>query len=106
MVATSEMIALADPLMDVRDVLETFRTHDLVVRDWRDILADAADGLDQQPWQIVGDLATRLRVLVASGLRESPEAVHKVANVVAHLLEAHPVDHVPQPGDHHWGFDE
>jgi hypothetical protein len=38
---------LADPLVDVRDVVESFRTYGVTPSDWRLVLANAAAALDE-----------------------------------------------------------
>ncbi len=87
-------VELADPLVDVRDVVETFRSCGVTAPNWHGTLADAVAALDRLPQAAQVDarlphLIPRLRLLLAHG-----------------LLERTRIPGIPRPEDDDWGFDE
>jgi hypothetical protein len=97
--------ALADPLADVRDVVETFRQVGATPRNWDADLAAAVEALDHLPDQAgVSDLVERLRALLQHGLTSDPRAVEQVANLVSALLRETKVPGIPSPDEDYWGF--
>lgn len=107
-VAVSDTVQLAEPLTDVRDVLETFRRHRLLMADWAVVLADAADVLEglsaAEDSSAVACIAAEIRGLVAQGLKTNEEAVGTIADEVARILAETVVPGLPRPEDAHWEF--
>lgn len=102
---------LTDPLVDVRDVLESFRTCQLTPPDWYQTLSAAMIALDQLPPEVELDdllpnLLPHLNLLLAKGLGNAPQVVDQVADQVAILLEQTRIPGIPSPEDDDWGFGE
>jgi hypothetical protein len=102
---------LAEPLVDVRDVVESFRTGQLVLPEWETILGQAVASLSQlQPSgeieALLPGLLPKLRLLLAEGLPDAPRVVDEVAIQVAGVLEQTRVPGIPAPQDDDWSFSE
>lgn len=100
---------LADPLVDIRDVLESFRTSHLVLSEWDEVLAQAVASLSrfQPPGEVeelLPGLLPNLRLLLAEGLPDVPHVVDEVAQQVAGVLEQTRVPGIPTPEDDDWSF--
>ena len=100
---------LADPLVDVRDVLESFRTYGVTPVDWRDTLRGAAAALDElspkaQLNQLLPGLVIHLNQLLADGLTNHMKIVEDVADQVAVVLRSVEIPDLPKPQDPDWSF--
>lgn len=100
---------LADSLVDVRDVVESFRTHHLILPGWDKTLGRAVTTLSQL--QLSGEveallpgLLPNLRLLTTAGLHNMPDVVDDVAEQVASILEQARVPGIPVPEDDDWSF--
>lgn len=104
----SDTAYVAAPLVDIRDVLETFRRYHILMDNWAAVLSNAARTLDQAPADMVTPTVTRLaaqlRVLVDNGLQTSTETVNSVANETQQILSATRIRGIPRPEDEHWEF--
>src|SRR5205823_12045002 len=102
---------LADPLVDVRDVVESFRSSHLTLPDWDQTLRRVVTALSQLPPQAQVDvllpgLVSNLRLLLTAGLENVPQVVDIVAAQVAAALEQTRVPGIPAPEDDDWSFGE
>lgn len=102
---------LADPLVDVRDVVESFRSSHLTLPDWDQTLRRVVAALSQLPPQaqvdvVLPGLVPNLRLLLAAGLDNVPQVVDVVADQVAVALEQTRVPGIPAPEDDDWSFGE
>lgn len=100
---------VAAPLVDVRDVLETFRRHQILIEDWASVLSNAARSLDQASAGVVATpavthLAGQLRTLLANGLQTNTEIVDRVADETQRILSQTRIPGIPRPEDEHWEF--
>lgn len=100
---------VAAPLVDVRDVLETFRRHQILIEDWAIVLSNAARSLDQASTGVVATpavthLAGQLRTLLANGLQTNTEIVDRVADETQRILSQTRIPGIPRPEDEHWEF--
>lgn len=105
----SDTAEVAAPLGDVRDVLETFRRHQILTEDWAAVLSDAAEALDQASAGAIAPpavthIAAQLRMLLANGLRENTDTVDRVADETRQILSRTRVRGIPRPEDEHWEF--
>jgi hypothetical protein len=105
----SDTADVAAPLVDVRDVLETFRRHHVLTEDWATVLSNAARSLDQASANVVvppsvPHLAAQLRMLLANGLQADVETVHRVADETQRILSQTRIPGIPRPEDEHWEF--
>jgi hypothetical protein len=99
-------VDLADPLADIRDVVETFRTSGVTPQDWHGKLMAALVALDRLPGEPeLGVIPAQLRVLLQYGLDDAPRLVDQVAQTVADILAEMRVPGIPRPEDEEWGFD-
>jgi hypothetical protein len=110
-VETQYAADVADSLVDVRDVVESFRTWQLTVPDWDETLRQAADALDRLPPQAQVDellpgLLSNLRLLLTEGLGSFPQIVNEIAEQVAIVLQETRIPGIPTPGDDDWSFGE
>jgi hypothetical protein len=101
---------LADPVADVRDVVETFRRYGVLTADWREVLNGAADAFDRLPEDVqtasrLPALIPRLRQLLQSGLKSDDPVLQEVAKHIEDLLHEIRIPGIPRPDDDHWGFD-
>ncbi|MGB6162785.1 MAG: hypothetical protein WCF33_00485 [Pseudonocardiaceae bacterium] len=100
---------LAAPLGDIRDVLETYRTHQVLLENWAAVLSNAARSLEQASATVVAaaaaaDLSAQLRMLLANGLPANTETVNKVADEAQRILSQTRIPGIPRPEDEHWAF--
>jgi hypothetical protein len=101
---------LADPLLDVRNVVESFRSYHVTPPGWDETLHHAVAALSrlQAPDQVntvLSALLPALDVLLTDGLDGSPLVVEKVATQVASILKE---TTIPGPAleDDDWSFGE
>ena len=109
MTTLSDTAQLAAPLVDVRDVLETFRRHRVLTEDWAVVLSNAANTLDQASTAVIAPrtvtlLAAQLRTLLTNGLQENMETVNRVANETQRILSQTRIRGLPRPEDENWKF--
>jgi hypothetical protein len=99
---------LADPLLDVRNVVESFRSYHVTPLEWEDTLRNAIAALSRLqglgqfnivPPGLLPDLA----LLLAGGLDRSPQVVDKVATEVANILDETAIPG-PTLEDDDWSF--
>jgi hypothetical protein len=100
---------LADPLVNIRDVLESFRSNRVVTSDWDQSLRRAVLVLSQLPPQaqvetVLPGLLLNLRRLQTEGLDGVPALVETVARQVAAALENTRIRGLPSPEDDDWSF--
>lgn len=105
----SDMTAVVSPLVDVRDVLETFRRHRIFTENWVTVLSDAAIALDQASVdalapQDLTHLADQLRMLHTNGLQANIDIVNSVADEAQRILSQVRIPGIPRPEDEHWEF--
>ncbi|MGH3771530.1 MAG: hypothetical protein ACRDRW_09065 [Pseudonocardiaceae bacterium] len=105
----SDTAEVAAPLIDVRDVLETFRAHQVLTEDWATVLSHAAEALDHAAADMVAPpavthLATQLRILLANGLQANAETVDSAADETQRILSRTRIRGIPRPEDEHWEF--
>lgn len=101
---------LADPLVDVRDVVESFRTYGVTSPDWRAVLGNAVAALAElsprpQLGNLLPPLVLRLNELLAGDLAANPVVVSEVADQVSAVLAFVQIPAMPKPTDSSWGFD-
>lgn len=109
MTTLSDTAEVAAPLVDVRDVLETFRRHQVLTEDWATVLSNAAEAFDQASADVVvppavTHLAGQLRMLLANGLQANTETVDRVADEIQRILSRTRIPGIPRPEDEHWEF--
>lgn len=107
-VTVREPATVAEPLLDVREVLETFRRHHTVADGWAEALTRAASALDRLPAELEIRsstiwIASELKEIVAYGLQHD-EKLNTVANRTAELLASIRVPGIPRPEDNSWEF--
>jgi hypothetical protein len=101
---------LAEPISEVRDVIETFRRYGIRLTDWRQILSTATERLEQlpvstaQPGTSIPRLTAQLRNLVEFGLVPDDPTLKAVATEVESLTVAAKVPGMPSPNDERWEF--
>ena len=100
--------ALFGPIVEVRDVLESFLHDAVLISGWRQILADAsqqfielaAGSADSE----LAALGRRIAVLAESDLGQDWPLTRGVAREIEALLGQVRVPHVPRPEDADWSF--
>jgi|SRR5580658_2685220 hypothetical protein len=101
---------LADPLLDVRNVVESFRSYHVTPPDWDETLRHAVVALSRlqasaQVNTVLSALLPAIDLLLANGLDSSPLVVEKVATQVANILKETMISG-PTPEDDDWSFGE
>jgi hypothetical protein len=101
---------LADPLLGVRDVVESFRSYHVTPPDWDETLRGAIAALSRLQAQaqvnvLPAGLLPDLNVLLNDGLDRSSEVVGKVATQVANVLGETTIPG-PSHEDDDWSFGE
>jgi hypothetical protein len=104
-------IALADPLVEVRDVVESFRCCGVTPADWHQVLDRAIATLDRLPQEVgveqrLPDLLPHLRTLLAMGLGSTPKVLDQVAAQVATALQQAQIPGIPRPDEEDWSFNQ
>ena len=101
---------LADPLLDVRDVVESFRSHQVIPADWNESIRHALDALSQLPPQagveaLLPGLLPELDQLLEDGFGNKL-LVDRISRQVADALDETPIPGIPTPVDDDWSFGE
>ena len=101
---------LADPLLDVRNVVESFRSYHVTPPGWDETLRDAIAALSRlrapdQVSTVLSALLPALELLLTDGLDSSPLVVEKVATHVVSILKETRIPG-PSPEDDDWSFGE
>jgi hypothetical protein len=101
---------LADPLLEVRDVVESFRSYQVIPPGWDETLRHAIAALSRlqasaQVSVLPAGLLPDLDLLVTAGLDRSSQVVDKVATQVADVLKETTIPG-PAPEDDDWSFGE
>lgn len=102
-------VKLADPLVEVRDVVESFRCCGVTPTDWYQALNRALTTLDELPLEVgierrLPDLLPHLRILLTGGLGSAPAVVEEVAAQVAAALSQTRIPGIPRPDEDNWSF--
>lgn len=102
---------LADPLVEVRDVVESYRCCGVTPTDWDQTLGHAITVFDRLPQEAIvefrlPDLVPHLRILLAEGLGRVPKVVDQVAAQVAVALSQAQIPGIPRPDEDDWGFSQ
>lgn len=109
MVRMQYEVEFADPLVEVRNVVESFRCCGVTPTDWYQVLNRALTTLNELPLEVgverrLPDLLPHLRILLAGGLSSAPEVVDEVAAQVAAALSQTRVPGIPRPDEENWSF--
>lgn len=102
---------IADPVAEVRDVVESYRCCGVTPADWHEALGGAIAVLDKLPEEAATDtslsnLVPLLRILQTEGLDSAPNIVEQVADKVAEVLSRARIPGIPRPDEEEWGFEE
>lgn len=100
--------ALFGPMVEVRDVLESFLRDEVLVPGWRETLTEAAHQfteLGTPPSDSkLADLGQRIAVLAQSELHQERTLARAVAADVESLVDRVRVPDMPRPEDTDWSF--
>jgi hypothetical protein len=99
---------LADPIVDARDVVETFRQSDVLVDGWREDLQRAADSLVRlgptTAELALSELGERMQLLLRGGFDQQRNLVEEIGQRLEAVLSRIRVPGIPRPEDEHWEF--
>lgn len=100
--------AMFEPVVEVRDVLESFLADGVLIDGWRQALTDASDRFGRLAtlWsddEMLG-LGRRVETLAAHGLPAQDVLTRSVASDMARLLSQVRAPGIPRPDDEDWGF--
>lgn len=104
----SRLPSLYEPLLDAREVIQTYIGSEVLVDDWRETLESASRRLaaaaagDKGP--SIRDLAAELQDLTETGLSSRRPTVERVAMQLGELVSEVRVPGIPKPEDDDWGF--
>lgn len=102
-----------DPLLDARDIIESYLRSGSELENWRTTLQMAAERLATVAAATVSDgargaeverLAANLQLIVGHGLDRRLAAVQDASRQLVSLLEQSRVAGLPAPGDDDWSF--
>lgn len=100
--------ALYGPIVEVRDVLESFLRDAVLVPDWRRTLTQAARifiEADKDPANSgLEDLGEKIAVLAQSELGQERMLAHAVAADIESLVDRVRIPDLPRPEDTDWSF--
>jgi hypothetical protein len=103
-----EAAVVFGPIVEVRDVLESFLADRVLIADWQETLEAASRCFVQLGtlWSDpeMDDLGRRLESLANRGLDDEPALTQRVASDVERLLDRMRVPGVPRPEDEEWAF--
>jgi hypothetical protein len=105
----SDLTELLGPLTEVREVVETYRHHKIVLADWAEVFSVAIEAL-QAPVEAppaaatLTDVVGELRTLLDTGLAGNADLVERIAAETAELFEAARPVGMPAPSDENWAF--
>lgn len=106
--AMQQTAALFGPIVEVRDVLESFLHDQVLVVDWRQRLTRASQQFVElgvgSPDEDVAELGGRIAVLAEAELAKEPTLTRSVAADVEKLLDQVRVPELPRPEDDDWSF--
>lgn len=110
-VTMSDRAGLANPITDVRDIVETFRLYGIPLSNWRETLSAAIDMLDRLPDGVRSDnrvsvLVPRLHHFINAGLTRDDPTLNEVSSQVEALLDNTRIPGIPRPDDQNWDFEE
>ncbi len=101
---------VAEPISDVRDVVETFRRYGVEAVDWREVVISAIVQLERTsvsegikaPW--ADHLTGQLHELVRVGLTQGDSLLETIAEEIHSLISSTRVPGIPRPEDENWEF--
>jgi hypothetical protein len=100
--------ALLEPVVDVRDVLESYLRDHVLVVEWQDTLRGASNRFKElgAGWSDQGiiTLGEQVQALANTGLAAEPDLTEAIARAVERLLEDTRAPGIPRPEDDDWGF--
>lgn len=102
-------VEFADPLVDVRDVVESYRCCGIAPSGWPEVLDRAVATLRKlsQKFDVDGSLpglVPNLRTMLIEGLAYDPRVLDEVAAQVANALRQVEIPGMPRPDEDYWGF--
>lgn len=101
-------VALFAPVVDTREVLESFLADQVLLPGWRETLAAAGAQIARLGRQTsdaeLSDLGDDVTALSQIDLADALPRVQRVAAAVAGLLRALRVPGLPRPEDENWSF--
>lgn len=104
----NQLASLFEPIVEVRDVLESFLADQVLLEGWQATLASASRQFDSlgRDWsnRHVITLGQSVMTLVAGGLHEQTALAQAVSGEVAQLLDMVTVPGLPRPQDVMWEF--
>jgi len=99
---------LIDHLVDVRDVLESYKCCQIVPLDWYKTLSTATDLFSSLPGRagfgVVPELVDQLTIILEHGIEDTPMALNAAAEQVASALRQNIIPGMPRPEDESWAF--
>lgn len=103
-----DLAMLFEPIVDIRDVLESFLVDDVTIDDWRKTLVTASERLQElgRAWAD-GDLTSLSELteqLAGFGLGADIARTRSAADSAARLLDQVRVPGIPRPEDNDWTF--
>ncbi|MFV8309012.1 hypothetical protein [Mycobacteroides chelonae] len=103
-----EPILLFEPIVNIRDVLESFLVDEILLIDWRPTLVSAATRLLElgREWsdQDLLELGHATEQLAGDRLRRDSLLARNAASNAARLLAEVRVPGIPRPEDDDWAF--
>ena len=101
---------VAEPISDVRDVVETFRRYGEETVDWREVVSSAIVQLERTsasedakaPW--ADHLTGQLHELVRVGLTQGDSLLEAIAQAVQSVISSTRIPGIPRPEDENWEF--
>lgn len=100
--------ALFGPVIEVRDVLESFLRDAVLVSGWRQTLTEASHQFAtlgaQRTDAELADLGRRIAVLAESELSQDRTLTRNVAGDIESLVDRVRVPGLPRPEDADWSF--
>jgi hypothetical protein len=103
-----EAIALFEPTIEARDVLESFLSDRVLLDGWKSTLTKASARFTELAdlWSDseIARLGRSLKTLAVRGLEEDVELAESASSDVAKLLTQVRVPGVPDPQDSNWQF--
>lgn len=101
----SDIEELARPIVEIREVVETFRLYKIALPGWVDTVSSAIVAFETSRREpSLAHVVAELRALLDVGLSSNAELIDQISAETASLLKFVTPPEIPGPEDDEWAF--